>query len=240
MVGCVGEDCDESTGFLFVESHYRADDKMAIQETYEFLQRHCIDPDTLTFLDTHSECGHEIDTRTCKTADFTGLEDYDDAAFTGIWYLTVHTNERYESLKCKAEPGDATDNEVEVTCYAKMGERCFGPSSGKFSRDSSKPGQVTYTYSRHGMTYSQDYHLLYQDDSHVLMVGCRKLSADGSCLVSRTSVMVWSKSASVESDNIPEGLLEKLDGVCVHTGQLKYLQETDCGNELDEAESWFL
>jgi hypothetical protein len=226
LVGCIGLDCDESTGFAIIESRNRAMDKVALHDVYQWLADHCVHPSLFKFLDTHAECGKEFDTNTCKVSDIKGVGGHDDELFSGIWYLVAHTNSRYSSLKCKVEDG-SHENQRKLTCYAKMGgfdPSCKGPSTSTV--DYVEDGDhFVYNYSH----YTVNMTLLYADTQHLLFYACGLKNSDGSCMRDRTTLMFYSKHASIQRDSMPANMLDRLDSACVDSGQLRFLDETDCG-----------
>jgi hypothetical protein len=229
LVGCIGADCDESSGFVTIASEMRAVDKLELHTFYDWLTDRCVTPDMFKQLDTHSECGAEWDDRSCKVDQIEGIDEYNEELFVGTWYLVASTTQRYKALKCQIESGQS-EFERKTVCTAKMG--------GEGECESGRVGKVVYSEERKDFTYHLGpYHasfkLIWADPerNQLLFYNCAKTNPDGSCMASRTNVMLFAKQKTITEESLPAEAVVKLwgRGVCVHKDQIHLItDQSEC------------
>uniref|UniRef100_A0A1I7U7G1 MAM domain-containing protein n=1 Tax=Caenorhabditis tropicalis TaxID=1561998 RepID=A0A1I7U7G1_9PELO len=242
--GLVDDDgaCDSVRVYVWSDEDHM--DQPTINEIYRELQKVCIDPTDLIFLNTFHECLIPSPTPSflhCQSPN--GWSPITLSMLQGVWYIAADLNADpklfLQSTVINMKRIQNT-SDLELIYYAQKESdgRCIGPGNGtvKLTNDGELHVHIEYSYSfvpGYKSSIKFKFQILYLDNQRAILYWCFRRSSNGTCIQHDVTFMIRSRHFS---HNDLSMILPYLDKVCIDRKDLRWFDlHSQCGTEISSS-----
>ncbi|CAI2351672.1 unnamed protein product [Caenorhabditis sp. 36 PRJEB53466] len=242
--GLVDDDggCDSVRVYVWSDEDHM--DQPTINEIYRELQKVCVDPTDLIFLNTFHECIIPSPTPNllrCQSPN--GWSPITLSMLQGVWYIAADLNADSKLfLQSSVINMKRVQNtsDLELTYYAQKESdgRCIGPGNGtvKLTDNGELHVHIEYTYSfvpGYRSSVNFKYQILYLDNQRAVLYWCFRRAPNGTCVQHDVTFMIRSRHFS---HNDLSMILPYLDKVCIARKDLRWFDlHSQCGTEISSS-----
>ncbi|CAA98143.1 LiPocalin-Related protein [Caenorhabditis elegans] len=242
--GLVDDDggCDSVRVYVWSDEDHM--DQPTINEIYRELQKVCVDPTDLIFLNTFHECIIPSPTPNllrCQSPN--GWSPITLSMLQGVWYIAADLNADpkmfLQSTVINMKRIQNSSN-LELIYYAQKESdgRCIGPGNGtvKLTDKGELHVHIEYTYSfvpGYKSSIKFKFQILYLDNQRAVLYWCFRRSSNGTCIQHDVTFMIRSRHFS---HNDLSMILPYLDKVCIDKKDLRWFDlHSQCGTEISSS-----